>query len=54
MAVQINYMVKLKDAKLGAVRKALTEAGIDVISIVEVYKEDLDPPAGEPGDSPTA
>ncbi len=48
MAMQINYMVKLKDAKLGAVRKALTEAGIEVVSVVEVYKEDLSSPAPEP------
>jgi len=54
MATQINYVLKVRDAKLPAVRKALTEAGIDVVSLVEVYKEDLaaapdpsaDPPPG--------
>jgi len=52
MAVQINYMLKVKDAKLGAVKKALSAAGIDVVSVVEVYKQDLDPP--EPNESESA
>ncbi|MFQ5508140.1 MAG: hypothetical protein ACE5FN_02250 [Leptospirillia bacterium] len=40
MAMQINYMVKVLDAKLGTVKKALTEAGIEVVSLVEVFKEE--------------
>ncbi|MBI5136299.1 MAG: hypothetical protein HZA24_03065 [Nitrospirae bacterium] len=47
MPVQINYMLKVRDGKLGAVRKALTDAGIEVISLVEVYKEELDKGEGD-------
>ena len=56
MAVQINYMLKVKDAKLGVVKKALSAAGVEVVSLVEVYKQDLDPPAPDPAetDSPPA
>jgi len=34
-------MLKVVDSKMGDVRKALKEAGINVTSIVEVYKEDI-------------
>ncbi len=34
-----NFMVKVEDAKLPALQKALKSAGIKVRSIVEVYKE---------------
>jgi len=47
MATQINYVLKVRDAKLPAVKKALSEAGIEVVSLVEVYKEEL-PPDGPP------
>jgi len=40
MATQINYVLKVKDAKLGAIKKALTAAGIEVVSLVEVHKEE--------------
>jgi hypothetical protein len=53
MATQINYVLKVRDAKLPAVKKALSEAGIDVVSLVEVYKEDL-PPDGPPAPVPAA
>jgi hypothetical protein len=53
MATQINYVLKVLDAKLPAVRKALSEAGIDVVSLVEVYKEDLPAPAEEAPPGPT-
>lgn len=36
----INYIVKVKDAKLTDVQKALQQAGIQVRSILEVYKEE--------------
>ncbi len=36
----INYIVKVKDAKLVDVQKALQQAGIQVRSILEVYKEE--------------
>lgn len=44
---QINYVVKVKDTKLIEVKKALTEKGIDVVSIVEVHKEDIAVPVEE-------
>jgi hypothetical protein len=51
MATQINYMLKVRDAKLAAVKKALSEAGIEVVSLVEVFKEELpaEPAAADPG-----
>lgn len=39
----INYVVKVKDAKLVDVQKALQQAGIQVRSILEVYKEEEKP-----------
>lgn len=38
--MNINYMVKVKDAKLTDVQKALQQAGIQVRSITEVFKEE--------------
>ena len=35
-----NFMVKVEDAKLPDIQKALKAAGIKVRSIIEVYKED--------------
>ncbi len=35
-----NFMLKVEDAKLPDVQKALKEAGIKVRSIIEVYKEE--------------
>lgn len=34
-----NFMVKVEDAKLPDIQKALQQAGIKVRSIIEVYKE---------------
>lgn len=34
-----NFMLKVEDAKLPDVQKALKQAGINVRSIIEVYKE---------------
>jgi hypothetical protein len=34
-----NFMVKVEDAKLPDIQKALKNAGIKVRSIVEIYKE---------------
>ncbi len=39
----INYVLKVKDAKLVDVQKALQQAGIQVRSILEVYKEEEKP-----------
>jgi hypothetical protein len=36
----INYILKVKDAKLTDVQKALQQAGIQVRSIQEVFKEE--------------
>lgn len=36
----INYILKVKDAKLVDVQKALQQAGIQVRSIIEVHKEE--------------
>lgn len=35
-----NFMVKVQDAKLPDVQKALQQAGIKVRSIIEVFKEE--------------
>lgn len=35
-----NYMVKVTDAKLADVQKALQQAGIQIRSILEVFKEE--------------
>ncbi|MFN3740841.1 MAG: hypothetical protein ACK4TF_09265 [Thermodesulfovibrionales bacterium] len=37
--MNINYMLKVEDAKLTDIQKALTQAGIKVRSIIEVFKE---------------
>jgi hypothetical protein len=47
MTTQINYVLKVRDAKLAAVKKALSEAGIDVVSLVEVFKEEAPAPQGD-------
>jgi hypothetical protein len=38
--MNINYIVKVKDAKLPDIQKALQQAGIQVRSILEVHKEE--------------
>lgn len=40
MAVNSNFMVKVTDAKLPDIQKALQQAGISVRSIIEVFKEE--------------
>jgi hypothetical protein len=35
-----NFMVKVTDAKLADIQKALQAAGIKVRSIIEIYKEE--------------
>ncbi len=37
-----NYMVKVEDAKLPDIQKALKAAGINVRSIIQVYKEETE------------
>ena len=40
MAANSNYIVKVTDAKLTDIQKALEQAGIKVRSIVEIFKEE--------------
>ena len=40
MATNSNFLVKVSDAKMPAVKKALEEAGITVRSIVALHKEE--------------
>ena len=40
MATNSNFLVKVTDAKMPAVKKALEEAGIEVRSIIAVHKEE--------------
>lgn len=35
-----NFMLKIEDAKLPDIQKALQQAGIKVRSIIEVFKEE--------------
>ncbi|HSB52141.1 MAG TPA: hypothetical protein VLD40_05740 [Dissulfurispiraceae bacterium] len=44
MATNSNFMVKVTDAKLVDIQKALEQAGIKVRSIVEVFKEEAGAP----------
>lgn len=34
----INYIIKVEDAKMSQIKKALETANIKVISIIDVYK----------------
>ncbi len=34
----INYIVKVEDAKMSQIKKALETANIKVISIIDIYK----------------
>ncbi len=43
-----NFMVKVEDAKLPDIQKALKSAGIKLRSIIEVYKEET---AGKEADN---
>lgn len=40
MATNSNFIVKVTDAKLIDVQKAIEQAGIKVRSIIEVFKEE--------------
>jgi hypothetical protein len=40
MAVNLNYLLKVVDAKPAEVQKALEQAGIKVRSILEMHKEE--------------
>jgi len=36
-----NFMLKVEDAKLPDVQKALLQAGIKIRSIIEIFKEEV-------------
>ena len=40
MAVKTNFILKVSDAKLADVQKALKDANINVVSIMEIHKEE--------------
>ncbi len=40
MAVKANFILKVSDAKLADVQKALKDANINVLSILEIHKEE--------------
>lgn len=40
MSAKVNYILKTTDTKAGQIKKALSDAGIEVRSIVEVYREE--------------
>lgn len=39
MVTKTNFILKIQDAKLADVQKALKNAGIVVLSIAEIYQE---------------
>jgi len=41
MATKTNFILKVQDAKLADVQKALKDANINVVSILEVHKEEV-------------
>lgn len=40
MATKINFILKVQDAKLPDIQKALKDANINVISIMEIHREE--------------
>ncbi len=42
-----NFILKVTDAKLSDIQKALQSAGITVRSIIEIYREDEESPREE-------
>jgi hypothetical protein len=40
MATKSNFILKVQDAKLADVQKALKDANINVVSIMEIHKEE--------------
>jgi len=41
MTMNSNFVLKVEDAKLPDVQKALQQAGIKVRSIIEIFKEEV-------------
>ena len=40
MATKTNFILKVSDAKLADVQKALKDANVNVVSIMEIHKEE--------------
>jgi hypothetical protein len=40
MAMKTNFILKVSDAKLADIQKALKDASINVVSILEIHKEE--------------
>lgn len=50
----INYLVKVEDAKMTQIKKALESANIKVISIIDIYKSGEEQSKKEcPAEEPT-
>ena len=49
MATNNNFLVKVTDAKMPQVRKALQEAGIEVRSIILMHKDEIEDEAAAEG-----
>jgi hypothetical protein len=41
MATKYNLMVKVLNARAGEVQKILKQAGVQVVSVVEIHKEEV-------------
>jgi len=41
MTMNSNFMLKVEDAKLPDVQKALQQAGIKIRSLIEIFKEEV-------------
>ena len=52
MPIRRNFLIRTDDAKLTEIRQALVNGKVKVVSIIELYKEDL--PGGPPPASPKA
>lgn len=44
----INYIIKVEDAKMGQIKKALESANIKVISIIDIHKSGEEQKKEEP------
>ena len=51
MATNSNFLVKVTNASMPDIKKALTAAGIEVRSILLVNKEEIPEPEGEGAES---
>lgn len=40
MAVKANFILKVQDAKVADIQKALKDANINVLSILEIHKDE--------------